>query len=303
MTSEHTEKKGVETVLKSLKLDMDRMNSQMAKLDKDAETLKSGLVVSEKEFIARLKAIEIAATEMEGNILEIEENRNAVRAEVVEAEKQIMLWQRKIHLEQEMQKALDPSVGDLESTAMKREIHRMRLRLEQLKRRQETIIVEMERAVHKKAAIQLKYEPSAALSRGQDKKREIAGIKRSLKTSADARVGAEEAIVKKEAGLGELEEVIRGASEEGNKLEQMTVDLKANISVTKVVTEINHAKILKTQKRVESFVAGGGNLNSNALEEEIEKQKKLNTMVGYFRDRFTDVEVFHPQLWASFYEK
>ena len=36
-----------------------------------------------------------------------------------------MLWERKIHLEREMQQALDPSVGDLETTAMKKEIHRM----------------------------------------------------------------------------------------------------------------------------------------------------------------------------------
>ena len=35
-----------------------------------------------------------------------------------------------------------------EIEAMKKEIHRMQLRLEQLKRRQEAIIVEMERAIH-----------------------------------------------------------------------------------------------------------------------------------------------------------
>ena len=43
------------------------------------------------------------------------------------------------------------------TTAMKREIHRMSLRLEQLKRRQEQIIVEMERAVYKREGIQLKW--------------------------------------------------------------------------------------------------------------------------------------------------
>ena len=39
-----------------------------------------------------------------------------------------MLWERKIHLEREMQQALDPTVGNLETEAMKREIHRMQLR-------------------------------------------------------------------------------------------------------------------------------------------------------------------------------
>ena len=41
---------------------------------------------------------------------------------------QVMLWERKIHLEKEMQEALDPSVGQAETTMMKKEIHRMELR-------------------------------------------------------------------------------------------------------------------------------------------------------------------------------
>lgn len=94
-----------------------------------------------------------------------------------------MLWQRKIHLEQEMQQALDPSVGELETTAMKKEIHRMTLRLEQLKRRQEQLIVEMERAVYKRQAIQLKYEPQMKKAGGKDKKREIDNLKRYAVTN------------------------------------------------------------------------------------------------------------------------
>ncbi len=107
--------------------------------------------------LRRHQGIEGNCLEMERHIENIKIEKDKMGEEVIEAEKQVMLWQRKIHLEQEMQQALDPSVGELETTAMKKEIHRMQLRLEQLKRRQEQIIVEMERAVYKRDSIQMKY--------------------------------------------------------------------------------------------------------------------------------------------------
>ena len=56
-------------------------------------------------------------------------------AEIVEAERQILLWERKITLEKEMQEALDPTIGQTEIVAMRMEIHRMELRLNVLKQR------------------------------------------------------------------------------------------------------------------------------------------------------------------------
>ncbi|PNW83653.1 hypothetical protein CHLRE_05g238270v5 [Chlamydomonas reinhardtii] len=57
-------------------------------------------------------------------------------AEIVEAERQIMLWERKIQLEKEMQEVLDPTVGQDVVAEMKKEIHRMTLRHTELMRLQ-----------------------------------------------------------------------------------------------------------------------------------------------------------------------
>ena len=46
-----------------------------------------------------------------------------------------------------------------EIVAMKKEIHRMELRYEQLRKRQEEMIKDMERSVFKRETIQLKYLP------------------------------------------------------------------------------------------------------------------------------------------------
>jgi len=76
---------------------------------------------------------------------------------IVEAERQLLLWERKMQLEKEIQEALDPEFGQSEIKELQKEIHRMELRLEDLRKRQEQTIQEMERAVHKRETIQLKY--------------------------------------------------------------------------------------------------------------------------------------------------
>ena len=58
-----------------------------------------------------------------------------------------------------MQDALDPTIGQTEIVAMRKEIHRMELRYDQLRLKQEQMIKDMERAIFKRETIQLKYLP------------------------------------------------------------------------------------------------------------------------------------------------
>ena len=69
---------------------------------------------------------------------------------------QVMLWQRKIELEREMNDVLDPSVGGDVVGAMKKEIHRMQLRAAELSRIQESLLLDMERSITKRDTIALK---------------------------------------------------------------------------------------------------------------------------------------------------
>ena len=55
-----------------------------------------------------------------------------------------------------MQETLDPNYGQKEIQELKKEIHRMELRLDDIRKKQENVILEMERAVYKRETIQLK---------------------------------------------------------------------------------------------------------------------------------------------------
>merc|ERR1712110_798894 len=119
------------------------MNSSLIKNDQQTKSLTSSNQMMEMEFVQKLKEIEGSCLQMEQAIEQVKDEKGTMGAEIMEAERQVMLWERKIALEKEMQEALDPNIGQSEASAMEKEIHRMELRLAQLQRRQEQMIMEM----------------------------------------------------------------------------------------------------------------------------------------------------------------
>lgn len=138
----------------------------------------------ETDFAEKLKELQRNSEQMEKDIVECKEQKNQLLEDILEAERQVMLWEKKILLEKETQEALDPEYGQAEvagawrlfsvwffstqlqvslkillqfETGMKKEIHRMELRLRQLTTKQEEMMQEMERAIEKKSAIETKY--------------------------------------------------------------------------------------------------------------------------------------------------
>jgi predicted RNase H-like nuclease (RuvC/YqgF family) len=94
---------------------------------------------------------------LDAAITRVKEEKESILQEIMEVEKQILLWEKKIQLERETQDALDPEYGQGEIKGMKKEIHRMKLRLQQLKRQQEKMCAEMERTVYKHDTIKVGY--------------------------------------------------------------------------------------------------------------------------------------------------
>merc|ERR1719181_708336 len=158
--------------------------------------------------------------------------------DILEAERQVLLWERKISLEKEMQEALDPNIGQSEASAMTKEIHRMELRLSQLARRQEQMIVEMERAIHKRDAIALKYEPKAKKSKQATSqanlKRQIQSLKNNLRLCTQANSDTEQKIASFEAELEQLTKTMEASNEECTQLEREMEVLRSDVQVATV---------------------------------------------------------------------
>lgn len=142
--------------LKQLQNDLNRLNVEHSKQTIKETQLTNDNFNFETAFLERLKEMEEESVRLESKIENLKTEKADILQEIVQAERQICLWERKIQLEKEMQETIDPSIGQAEVEQMKKEIHRMELRYAQLQKKQEVLIQEMERAVSKRETIQLK---------------------------------------------------------------------------------------------------------------------------------------------------
>jgi DNA repair exonuclease SbcCD ATPase subunit len=83
--------------------DMVRINALRDKNSKLHDALVTDNYVLETEIVGELKDLEVEAVTLESKIEARAEEKKRVVAEVVETERQIMLWERKIQLEKETQ--------------------------------------------------------------------------------------------------------------------------------------------------------------------------------------------------------
>ena len=90
--------------------------------------------------LCELRELEEEAARLSSAIEEHNMAKRDLLADVVDAERQIMLLERKMQLEKEMQEMLDPTVGEGVVSTMRKEVHRMELRRGELQRQQEKLV-------------------------------------------------------------------------------------------------------------------------------------------------------------------
>merc|ERR1719221_1555538 len=308
LEAQQKEIKELDKGMKDLRFDMDRMNGAVVKNDTKSKELANGNQMMETEFVQKLKEIEGQCLEMERSVKRVKEEKSNMTSEVLEAERQVLLWERKITLEKEMQEALDPNIGQADSAAMKKEIHRMELRLEQLKRRQEQMIIEMGRAIHKRDAIALKYEPKAKKNKqvttAANLKRQIQSLKNNLRLCTQANTDIEQKISVAESELEQLTKTNESGNEECANLEQNADALKSEVQVRTVEKQHNLADLLKLQragKRCDELALGTGPPPAANVRqvhsEQLALKRKIEDVIKVLHDAYPQLE----PLWAEFY--
>jgi hypothetical protein len=88
----------------------------------------------------------------------VKKERDEIQNQIVEAEREEMHWERKLELEREAHEALEPGADDSILDAMRKEIHRMKLRYNELQKRQEKLMQEMESSVQKQELLDTKAQ-------------------------------------------------------------------------------------------------------------------------------------------------
>ena len=256
---------------------------------------KIDLEVGEEKAAAAKSKIEAVAAE-----------RAAIVERITTCERHILLWERKIKLEIETQKTLDPNYGKKEVEDMKREIHRMEIRLGQLKRKQEDIIKEMELSINKKEMIQLRnMGKNSNNDRGHQRvlsKKQIAAMKSNIKTSLaekKAIVGDIEIYTEKHSQLlGKLDV----AAERLNVLNETKLGMRQNILEMSVLQKAQLLRISNKQKlgKEMSKAAGKENQDTAATEKLLMKQEKKIQKLDQLKKRVASLAEKHPQYKSLF---
>ncbi|NXR00108.1 CCD40 protein, partial [Sagittarius serpentarius] len=155
---ETKEQKDIERHMRNMSNDLIKLNVLINKNNSNFEELQYGNIITENEFVRSLKAAEKESVEMQERHSQLTEEKERLLNSLVEAEHQIMLWERKIQLTREMRAAVDSESGHGEIQAMKTEIHRMQVRYGQLMKQQEKMVRDMEASVSRREAIAVRGE-------------------------------------------------------------------------------------------------------------------------------------------------
>ncbi|KFP80681.1 Coiled-coil domain-containing protein 40, partial [Acanthisitta chloris] len=138
--------------------DLIKLNRLINKNNSSFEELRHGNLVTENEFVHSLKAAEKEIMEMQEKHSQLTEEKERLVNSLIEAEHQIMLWEKKIQLAKEMRAAVDSEAGQGEIRAMKAEIHRMQVRYKQLLKQQEKMVQDMEASLLRREMIAIQEE-------------------------------------------------------------------------------------------------------------------------------------------------
>ncbi|XP_028993575.1 coiled-coil domain-containing protein 40 [Betta splendens] len=154
--AEHREQAELEKNAKMLKGDLVKLNTLLSKNGQLSQALEQESTLMESDILHRLKAAEWECVEIQMKYEKTQEEKERLLNCLVEAERQIMLWEKKTQLIKETHSVVDSGLGDIQT--MKAEIHRMEVRLNKLMKLQEQLLRESEATVARRETIVLRRE-------------------------------------------------------------------------------------------------------------------------------------------------
>ncbi|XP_053714250.1 coiled-coil domain-containing protein 40-like [Synchiropus splendidus] len=190
--------------------ELEKLNVLVNKSGHLTEALEQENMLMENNIIHRLKEEEQESFELLMKQEKTQEDKEQLINSLLEAERQIMLWERKAQLAKEIYSTVDSGVGQGEIQVMKAEIHRMEVRVNQLKKQQEKLLRESEATVARRESIQLRSEILNQNSHKQMSSGQLSltinGLKRKIQeTLKDVAEGEQEIreVQESRAGLSE----------------------------------------------------------------------------------------------------
>ncbi|KAG7327040.1 hypothetical protein KOW79_010441 [Hemibagrus wyckioides] len=171
----------LERHFKALRLDMEKLNLLLNQNTQLKQELEQSNILMENSFIHTLKDAERESVEKQMCLEKLQEEQERLLNSLVEAERQIMLWERKIQLARETRLAVDSEIGQEYIKTMKAEIHRMENHYSQLMKQREKMLREMEVVVVRRGStVALQESQSRSNRKHTDLQHTLKNLRRSI---------------------------------------------------------------------------------------------------------------------------
>jgi chromosome segregation ATPase len=227
-----------------------KLNTLISKNSGFKDDLESNNELMETEFLRRLKDEELESIQVQTRVEELIDERARIEQDVVDAEREILEWEKRIQLAQEMKESLMGDEDSNELAAMKKEIHRMRLRLDQLSRQREVLITSMERSVDRRGDIHTKSQ-AASKTKGSANhnmvKKEIIDLQKRIKRSTKDADHAEANVDAAAEEIETLQSYVEQERAEVQHFEDELQDLSVELDVKSRERTQNRDRIMEDQ--------------------------------------------------------
>ncbi|KAM4585269.1 coiled-coil domain-containing protein 40 [Odontesthes bonariensis] len=182
---EEREEAELESNSRMLRRDLVKLNTLLSKNQELSQALDEENTLMETDFLHRIKEAEWKSVNMQMKLSETQEEKERLLNCLVEAERQIMLWEKKTQILKETRSVVDSELHEGEIKKMKAEIHRMELRVSLLTKQQEQLMRESEAVVAKRETLILRKEAMGHSSHRQkttgELQRSNEGLQRKIK--------------------------------------------------------------------------------------------------------------------------
>ncbi|KAK5668593.1 hypothetical protein BDV3_003240 [Batrachochytrium dendrobatidis] len=276
--------------IKQLQNDMIKINILLSKQTNIHGKLEEANLELEQEFRFKLKQAELKSIQMEHVLDGLKNEKSQALTGLIEAERQMMLWEKKIQLAKETQAALDPNVGATEIREMGLEIHRMKLRYSSMLKLQEKMIGEMEKSVYRRESISSRGQAKGKGSVQISLQKAIAELTKKIKQTIQDVEDCHQDIQMLNRSKDTMQRQIDEANESSHMLVEREGQLKNQIeeeSATKIVLSSETLIQQRQYRRYQDLRDGkytfvGQNEMARAVEgtKAIEKLGKIKRMIS-----------------------
>ena len=257
-TEKEIEKLNVQ--IRLLQREMSALGEKLSSSVGSGNALVEGNVNFEAEILETLRKKEEESAATERKIEEVASKREQLADDLMETEKAIMMWEKKLQLAREMKEALDPNYGAGELKSMKNEITRMELRLKQIKHQQENIVKEMEFALKRRETIADRGAVQKRLNKDKtrsDITKGITELKRQAKRLNDETAKYDQSIQDDTAAQRDIEAEIEQLTHIMRESQQKKNEIESALRSEEHTKAVFQAKLEKLHQKNRYFQAQG----------------------------------------------